>query len=120
LTNTFVPDGEYQTFDGVTLTVKVPTDPCVNYRVSLDYGNVSGNVTTATYGNSYLGGGLYQATSTCIKPVVKPAGHVLGASTTQPTLVDTGVSNVWIIELFAAATIASALFIAKRPAKASE
>lgn len=122
LTNTFVPYGEYQTFDGVTLTVKVPTDPCVNYRVSLDYGNLSGNVTTAAYGSNYLGGGLYQATSTCTKPVVKPVstGHVLGANTTQPALVDTGVSNVWLIELFAAATIATALFIAKRPAKVSE
>jgi hypothetical protein len=113
LTNTLVPDGEYQTFDGVTLTVKLPTDPCVNYRVSLDYGNVSGNVTTAEYGNNYLGGGLYQAASKCSVP------QVLGASTTAPTLTNTGM-NVRLTSVIAALFIATALFVFRSQPRTAE
>jgi hypothetical protein len=115
LENTTVQDGEfsYDDFDGVTLTVKTPTDPCVNYRVSLDFGSVSGNVTTAAYGNGYLGGGLYQATSTCSVP------QVLGASTTVSTLTDTGL-NIRLTSVIAAVLMVSAIVIFRAQPKAAK
>ena len=115
LTNTTVQDGEfsYSTFNGVTLTVKVPTDPCVNYRVSLNYGSTTGTVTTASYGNTYLGGGLYQATSSCV--VSTP--HVLGASTTMPNLTNTGI-NIRLTSVIAALLIAAAIWVFRRQPKA--
>jgi hypothetical protein len=118
LTNAITQDGEFQypTFNSVTLTVKLPTDVCANYRVSLYYGNASGNVTTAAYGNNYLGGGLYQAASTCPAPTTP---QVLGASTTAPTLTDTGL-NIRFTSVIAAILMASAIVIFRAQPKAAK